>query len=122
MRVTLIKLAIAVSVLLTACAAKDNPANSANRNAPVSLSQSDKPKNGFVPNEKTAISIAVAVWIPLYGAQEIENEKPYKATLKDGVWNVTSTLPQGKYAAMSEADIDQEDGCILRVAHPAFTF
>jgi hypothetical protein len=34
------------------------------------------PKDGFVPNEQTAIQIAVAVWTPIYGKENIERQKP----------------------------------------------
>jgi hypothetical protein len=122
MKAVLVKFVMASVVLLSACAPQQTISSSANQSLPPSPTQSDKPKNGFVPDEKTAISIAVAVWVPMYGAKQIESEKPYNATLKDGVWNVTSTLPRGKYVAMSEADISQDNGCILRVNHPAFTF
>ena len=42
---------------------------------------SAKPKDGFVPDAKTAIKIAVAVWEPIYGEKEIAREKPYRARL-----------------------------------------
>ena len=38
-----------------------------------------KTKQGYVPDEQTAITIAVAVWIPIYGKEQIENEKLYRA-------------------------------------------
>ena len=122
MNVPLVKFAIVCAVLISACTSKQTVSSSANRTPLPSPTQSDKPKNGFVPDKQTAILIAVAVWGPLYGAKEIENEKPYKATLKDGVWNVSSTLPRSKYASMSEADISQDNGCILRVDRQSFTF
>ncbi len=34
-----------------------------------------KPTAGYVPDEKTAIKIAVAVWSPIYGKENIEVEK-----------------------------------------------
>lgn len=76
-----------------------------------------KPKNGYVPDEQTAISIAVAVWIPIYGKEHIESEKPYKATLKEGIWTVTGTLPEGFDGGTAEAEISQESGCVLRIIH-----
>ena len=77
------------------------------------------PQNGYVPDEQTAIAIAIAVaaWIPIYGKAQIEKEKPYKATLKDGVWTVTGTLPPGYDGGTAVADIAQTDGRILRVIH-----
>jgi len=70
---------------------------------------------GYVPNEETAIRIAVAVWIPIYGKETIENEKPYKAILKDGVWYVRGSLPlpppgQAIFGGVAHAAISKEDG------------
>src|SRR2546423_10224131 len=31
-------------------------------------------ENGYVPDEQTAIAIAVAVWSPIYGKEKIEGE------------------------------------------------
>src|SRR4051812_16090351 len=50
------------------------------------------PLQGFVPDSATAVRIAVAVWIPIYGAQQISSEKPFVAKLQNGVWTVTGSL------------------------------
>ena len=76
-----------------------------------------KPKDGYVPDEQTAIAIAVAVWTPIYGKEKIEGEKPYKAQLKNGVWTVTGSLPEGFDGGVAEIDISKMDGRILRVIH-----
>ena len=76
-----------------------------------------KPKNGYVPDEETAITIAVAVWNPIYGKEKIRGEKPYKATLKNGVWTVRGSLPKGWVGGVAEAEISKDDGRILRVIH-----
>jgi hypothetical protein len=82
------------------------------------LGQSNyKPKNGYVSNKQAAISIAVAVWIPIYGKATIEGEKPYRAALKNGVWTVMGSLPEGHVGGTVEALISQDSGCILRVIH-----
>ena len=54
------------------------------------------PKNGFVPDAKTAIKIAEAIWTPIYGKKEIESERPFEANLinHDSVWNVSGTIPK----------------------------
>jgi hypothetical protein len=53
---------------------------------PVAQSSTDRsPPNSHVPDEQTAISIAVAVWTPLYGKEQVEREKPYRASLKEGI-------------------------------------
>jgi len=76
-----------------------------------------KPKEGYVPDEKTAIRIAVAVWIPIYGEKQIEKEKPYQAKLDKGVWIVEGSLPEGMTGGVAIAEITKGDGCILRVSH-----
>jgi hypothetical protein len=121
-----------VTCLTTACgrgvpAPNANPcppppsANAASEAAPLKTPENRGgkfvPPKGFVPDEQTAISIAVAVWSPIYGREQIESEKPFKASLKDGVWTVTGTLPEGYDGGTAIADILQENGCILRVIH-----
>jgi len=101
-----------------------------NKNAPAAQAVNDsqssrhnsnrhnyKPKDGYVRDEETAISIAVAVWKPIYGKEHIEDEKPYRAKLKNGVWTVTGSLPEGWNGGVAEAEIAKDDGRILRITH-----
>ena len=76
-----------------------------------------KPKDGYVPDAKTAIKIAVAVWEPIYGADQIAEEKPYRARLKNGVWFVEGSLPEGSLGGVAIAEISKDDGRIRRVSH-----
>jgi hypothetical protein len=76
-----------------------------------------KPEEGYVPDEETAIAIAVAVWNPIYGKKQIESEKPYHASLKNGVWTVTGSLPEGSDGGTAIAEISKDNGRILRVIH-----
>ena len=76
-----------------------------------------KPKEGYVPNAETAIKIALAVWAPIYGADKIEKEKHFQATLSNGIWTVTGTLPTGMVGGVAEIDIAKDDARILRVIH-----
>lgn len=50
------------------------------------------PKSGYVPDAKTAIAIAQAVLIPVYGEKQIASEQPLHASLKNNVWTVEGTL------------------------------
>lgn len=75
------------------------------------------PRNGMVPDEQTAIRIAEAVWIPIYGASQIESEKPFHAELRGGVWTVEGYLPEGMLGGVAVAEISQRDGRIIRVSH-----
>ena len=76
-----------------------------------------KLKQGFVPDEKTAIAIAVAIWSPIYGEEKIQNEKPFKAVLKDDVWHVERTLPKEIAGGVAEVEISKKDARVLRVSH-----
>ena len=51
------------------------------------------PPRGFVPDSATAVRIAIAAWIPIYGENMITVEQPFAATLKDSVWTVTGSAP-----------------------------
>lgn len=77
------------------------------------------PAEGYVPTAEVAIKIAVAVWEPIYGAAKIAEEKPYTATLAEGVWTVEGTLPKKRYTkgGVALAEISKRDGRILRVVH-----
>ena len=76
------------------------------------------PKDGFVPDAKTAIKIAVAVWEPIYGETHIAGEKPYQARLDtNGIWIVEGSLPKGYAGGVAVAEIAKADGRILRVSH-----
>src|SRR6266576_1146039 len=75
------------------------------------------PPNGFVPDAATAARIAEAVWIPIYGAEQIAKEKPFNATLKGDVWTVTGALSPDTVGGVAEANVSKRDGRILRVIH-----
>jgi len=75
------------------------------------------PASGFVPDEATAVRVAEAVLIPIYGQTKVESERPFSAKLTGGVWTVTGHLPPGKDGGVAEAQIDKRDGRILRVIH-----
>jgi len=75
------------------------------------------PAKGFVPDSATAIRIAEAVWIPIYGEKLIASEKPYRATLRGDTWIVTGSLPAGVTGGTAIAEIAKRDGRIRRVIH-----
>ena len=88
--------------------------------------QGFRPKSGFVPDSKTAVKIAEAVLIPVYGEKQIESERPFTAKLKDGVWTVYGTLrcPDGKggtttscLGGAAEVQISKDDARVLSMVH-----
>ena len=76
-----------------------------------------KPPGGYVPDEKTAIAIALAVWNPIYGEKQIKGESPYIAKLKDGIWYVNGSLKEGWVGGVAEIEISKDDARILRLSH-----
>jgi hypothetical protein len=85
--------------------------------------QSYIPPDGFVPDSATAARIAEAIWIPIYGEAQVRSQRPYRATLRKGVWTVRGTLRQstepGRRAAggVAVAEISKRDARVLRVSH-----
>lgn len=75
------------------------------------------PKNGFVPDSPTAVSVAEAVSIPIYGREKVESQKPFRASLKGSTWTVTGTLEKGLVGGVAEVVIDKMTGRIIRISH-----
>ncbi|MGA9303856.1 MAG: YbbC/YhhH family protein [Candidatus Sulfotelmatobacter sp.] len=84
------------------------------------------PKAGYVPDSKTAVKIAEAVLVPVYGERQIESERPFAAALKGEVWTVTGTLrcADGKGGATTQCEggvaivaISKGDARVLSMMH-----
>lgn len=75
------------------------------------------PENGFVPDEKTAIKIAEAIWLPIYG-EKIYRKRPFTAKLRDGqIWVVEGSLNSQVLGGVPYAEIRKDDCKILKVIH-----
>lgn len=80
-----------------------------------------------VPDAVTAVTIAEKALISVYGKKQIDSERPFTATLSDGVWHVEGTLyckdkngnvvRNACVGGVAMADIRQRDGRILRTGH-----
>jgi hypothetical protein len=76
------------------------------------------PKNGYVPDEKTAVAVAQAVLTPIYGEAKLAQEKPFHAVLDDkDVWTVEGSLPAGQVGGVAMVRLSRRDGHILSVTH-----
>jgi len=81
-----------------------------------------QPPDGYVPDAKTAIRIAEAVWLPIYGKKVLDDEKPYLARLSPNhkYWIVegnTVSWPPCEFGGVALIYISKKDGTILRVSH-----
>src|SRR5689334_734599 len=108
MRAIIIAASITSSICVTGC---------------VSREHNYSPKAGYVPDEPTAVRIAEAVWIPIYGEAQLATERPFRAELRDHVWYVSGTMPPPPgtnwtvWGGVAEASIDRRTGKILRISH-----
>jgi NTF2 fold immunity protein len=76
------------------------------------------PPNGYVPDEHTAVAIAEAVLVPIYGENLIKAERPFHATIAHGVWTVMGTLPKGyDVGGVAVLKLSKSDARILQVIH-----
>ena len=93
----------------------------------LAVAQSYRPKEGYVPDSATAVKIAEAVLVPIYGKKQIESEQPFTAKLKDDVWTVSGTLycSDGKGGRTTEpclggtavVQISKVDGRVISMIH-----
>jgi hypothetical protein len=75
-----------------------------------------RPESGYVPDAETAMRIAEAVWLPIYGTGVLER-RPWRAGLADDVWVVEGSLPEMMAGGVPIATISKRTGEILRVSH-----
>jgi hypothetical protein len=79
-----------------------------------------------VPDAATAVRIAEAVLVPVYGKKQIESEEPFTAKMKDDVWTVSGTLrcPDGKggittrcSGGVAVVEISKVDAHVISMIH-----
>lgn len=75
------------------------------------------PDDGFVPDQATAVNLAEIILKPIYGEEAIDRQKPFKAILKNNVWIVTGTLPEGLMGGVAIIEISKNDAKVIRVSH-----
>ena len=71
---------------------------------------------GLVPNEETAIKIAEAIWLPIYG-ENIYQNKPFKARLKNKIWIVEGSVPIEAEGGAPYIEIQRSNCKVLKVTH-----
>jgi hypothetical protein len=80
--------------------------------------KSIRPKNGWVPDEATAIRIGEAVAIAQWGEAKIAKERPFKARLRNDVWTIHGTLhPQGAFGGTAVVQLSKSTGAVLLALH-----
>jgi hypothetical protein len=80
------------------------------------IAQAPPPKDGFVPNEHTAIEIGKAVLEPMIGKDGVKKQEPFRAELRGGVWEVrgrTDLKAEVRGGGGIEMRIDKQTGQII---------
>jgi len=72
-------------------------------------------KTGWVPDDLTAMRIAEAVWLPVYGYETVNAQKPFTADLESDVWTVKGSPPANDAAGALTALISKTDGRIIEL-------
>jgi hypothetical protein len=78
--------------------------------------QSYRPSNGYVPDQKTAIQVAKAILISVYGEVTVKNEETFTASLAGNIWTVKGAVrpyPSGN----AEVKLSKTDGAVLFLTH-----
>ncbi|MDP4115033.1 MAG: NTF2 fold immunity protein [Bacteroidota bacterium] len=101
--------------MLVSCNSSKDKDKSSENNYKPSFIETDPKNDGYIPNAATAIKIAKAIWIPLYGETDYLN-KTFKTELsKDGVWKVYNQVPADSQGVELYAYINKMDGKIIKV-------
>ena len=75
------------------------------------------PSNGCVPDPTTAVRIAEAIWLSVYG-KAIYERKPFKAELLgDTLWIVAGSRPDNMLGGVPYIEIQKKDGKVLGIGH-----
>ena len=84
----------------------------------VARPQSFRPKNGFIPDEQTALRVGEAILEAIYGEKEITAEEPFTATLKNDIWTVVGSFPKGeRFGGVATIKVSKANGRVISVTH-----
>jgi len=75
------------------------------------------PKDGIIKNKEMAMQIAEIYLNSIYGADVIEDEKPFEVYNYNRYWLVAGTLPKGWIGGTAVIIMSQNSGQVLDVIH-----
>jgi hypothetical protein len=84
---------------------------------PTHIDKGYMPDEGFVPDVKTAIKIAKAVWVPIYGEKNLLWRRYAIRLVDDSVWVIEGGNTLGMNGGGPFIRIDKWKGTILEVTH-----
>jgi hypothetical protein len=85
---------------------------------PVDLAEPiDLASRKIVPDKQTAITIGIAVLLPIYGARLINREQPFTARLLGDKWIVEGSLPNNTIGGVATVELSSKDAHVIFVYH-----
>ena len=76
-------------------------------------------KQGAIRNARVATVVAEVILSDIYGEANIRRQRPFKATIKNGLWTVTGSLPKDHIIVGGTAEIvlRKSTGEVIRIVH-----
>lgn len=74
------------------------------------------PKEGFLPDEETAIAVAEIILTKIYGSDQIKEQRPFFANLKGDKWEISGSLPANKVGGTAYIEL-KKNGQVVRLSH-----
>jgi len=76
------------------------------------------PPNGFIADQQTALKVADAILVGVYGEKQIATERPLKvAPVKHDVWLVWGTVPKNLVGGAAVIKLSKKSGRVLFLTH-----
>lgn len=75
-----------------------------------------RPKEGFIPDEETAISIAKSILKPIYG-DKVLNNVTFKASLLGNVWKIEGSKSDNIKIKVPSVELNKNTGEIIKLFH-----
>ncbi len=82
----------------------------------INFKRSNPKTDGYVPNSETAIKIAEAIWLPIYGNSIYENKPFVGELINDSIWSITGTV-HTDFGGAPYAEIRKSDGKVIKITH-----
>ena len=74
-------------------------------------------KTIILKDKNTAINVAEVILFNLYGKENIQNQKPYKADLIDNYWVISGSLEENMLGGTFLIILDSRNSKVLKITH-----
>jgi len=71
----------------------------------------------IIPDAQTAIKVAEAILLPIYGENSIAKEQPFKAELSGETWTIKGSMSPNREGGVAIVTLSKVNGQILSICH-----